>query len=82
MGKDEEAYGKLHDTYGHSKDKCHDLMNQIEALIQEGKLERFQAWKNDKNNYSRKGRGHGDQRYDDCHPYDYHRDERRYNNRR
>ena len=48
MGKDEEAYCKLHDTYGHSTEKCHDLMNQIEALIWEGKLERFQAWKNDK----------------------------------
>ena len=82
MGKDEEAYCKLHDTYGHSTEKCRDLMNQIEALIREGKLERFQAWKNDKNNYSRKGRGYGDQRYDDRHSYDYRRDERRYDNKR
>ena len=82
MGRDEEAYCKLHETYGHSTEKCRDLMNQIEVLIREGKLERFQAWKNNKNNYPRKGKGYGDQRYDDRHRYDSGRhNEQRYEQR-
>ena len=41
LGRNTHFYCHFHSTNGHSTNQCHELMNQIERLAREGKLNRF-----------------------------------------
>ncbi|XP_039133266.1 uncharacterized protein LOC120270321 [Dioscorea cayenensis subsp. rotundata] len=59
MGKFTDAYWRFHKTLGHSTDRCRELMNEIESLVRQGKLNKFvysEAWRNGKLSYSKKER--------------------------
>ncbi|XP_039119883.1 uncharacterized protein LOC120256214 [Dioscorea cayenensis subsp. rotundata] len=59
MGKFTDAYYRFHKTHGHSTDRCRELVNEIESLVHQEKLNRFvysEAWRNEKLSYSKKKR--------------------------
>lgn len=49
-------YCRFHKDHRHDTDECHDLKNQIENLIQQGKLKRF-VERSDQHYRSRKDEG-------------------------
>ncbi|XP_039128920.1 uncharacterized protein LOC120265067 [Dioscorea cayenensis subsp. rotundata] len=59
IGKFTDAYCRFHKTHGHSTDRCRELMNEIESLVHQGKLNKFvysEAWRNEKPSYLKKER--------------------------
>ncbi|KAH7661106.1 Retrovirus capsid C-terminal protein [Dioscorea alata] len=59
MSKFTDACCRFHKTHGHLTDRCRELMNEIESLVSQGKLNRFvysETWRNKKPSYSKKER--------------------------
>ena len=65
LGRDVDAYCRYHDVSGHSTEKCRDLMNRIEALVRDGKLNRFvyaDVWRGNRPNYPQEERRYDNRR--------------------